>query len=139
MPLFFCLHTASLKFLFHSFFLLHISGFGIWKSCSFIIFLDSSLQVGAEGGGPRQPWHDWHCKIDGPAAYDVLTNFEQRWRKAARWHEDELIQIERISWILGPKPPFPAEGDPKLYVTKDDDPSTWRCQVSLQSIESFFL
>ncbi|XP_024394279.1 phospholipase D delta [Physcomitrium patens] len=98
-------------------------------------FHNPTFAVGAEGGGPRQPWHDWHCKIDGPAAYDVLTNFEQRWRKAARWHEDELIQIERISWILGPKPPFPAEGDPKLYVTKDDDPSTWRCQV-FRSIDS---
>lgn len=30
---------------------------------------------------PRQPWHDLHCKIEGPAAYDVLKNFEQRWKK----------------------------------------------------------
>nr|CAB3456248.1 unnamed protein product [Digitaria exilis] len=35
--------------------------------------------------GPRQPWHDLHCKIEGPAAYDILTNFEQRWRKSAKW------------------------------------------------------
>ena len=28
--------------------------------------------------GPRQPWHDMHCRLDGPAAYDVLENFEQR-------------------------------------------------------------
>ncbi|KAH0971037.1 hypothetical protein GBA52_023193 [Prunus armeniaca] len=36
---------------------------------------------------PRQPWHDLHCRIDGPAAYDVLINFEQRWRKATQWRE----------------------------------------------------
>ncbi|KAM7260475.1 hypothetical protein ACFE04_016216 [Oxalis oulophora] len=31
-------------------------------------------------GGPREPWHDIHCKIEGPAAFDVMKNFEQRWR-----------------------------------------------------------
>ncbi|GBG88555.1 hypothetical protein CBR_g48024 [Chara braunii] len=35
-------------------------------------------------GGPRQPWHDIHCRIEGPAAFDVLKNFEQRWLKSAR-------------------------------------------------------
>ncbi|XP_072977809.1 phospholipase D alpha 1-like [Typha angustifolia] len=34
-------------------------------------------------GGPREPWHDVHSKLEGPAAWDVLTNFEQRWRKQA--------------------------------------------------------
>ncbi|KAJ1255844.1 hypothetical protein BS78_K149800 [Paspalum vaginatum] len=32
-------------------------------------------------GGPREPWHDIHCRVEGPAARDVLDNFEQRWRK----------------------------------------------------------
>ena len=91
------------------------------------------LQAMAEAGGPRQPWHDWHCKIEGPAAYDILTNFEQRWRKATLWHDDELIQIERISWILGPKPGSPAEGDPKVFVTKEDETDTWHVQVWIMS------
>ena len=34
-----------------------------------------------EKGGPRQPWHDAHACIKGEAAWDVLTNFEQRWSK----------------------------------------------------------
>ena len=32
-------------------------------------------------GGPREPWHDIHCKLEGPVALDVLYNFEQRWNK----------------------------------------------------------
>eukprot|EP01012_Entosiphon_sulcatum_P051487 TRINITY_DN7070_c0_g1_i2.p1 TRINITY_DN7070_c0_g1~~TRINITY_DN7070_c0_g1_i2.p1 ORF type:complete len:948 (-),score=105.62 TRINITY_DN7070_c0_g1_i2:18-2861(-) len=31
--------------------------------------------------GPRQPWHDVHCKVEGPVARDVLRNFIQRWVK----------------------------------------------------------
>ncbi|KAJ9179313.1 hypothetical protein P3X46_011120 [Hevea brasiliensis] len=32
-------------------------------------------------GGPREPWHDTHACVAGEAAWDVLTNFEQRWSK----------------------------------------------------------
>ncbi|XP_050232352.1 phospholipase D alpha 4 [Mercurialis annua] len=32
-------------------------------------------------GGPREPWHDAHARILGEAAWDILTNFEQRWTK----------------------------------------------------------
>nr|GEU44683.1 phospholipase D delta-like [Tanacetum cinerariifolium] len=106
---------------------------------------------------PRQPWHDLHCKIDGPAAYDVLTNFEQRWRKATRWseigrrfkrmyhwHEDALLKIDRISWILTPSsyqvPNDDSNGvsndvpnevpidDPALFVSKEDNPENWHVQ-----------
>ena len=34
--------------------------------------------------GPRRPWHDMRCRLDGPAEYDVVDNFEQRWRKTKR-------------------------------------------------------
>lgn len=92
--------------------------------------------------GPRQPWHDLHCKIEGPAAYDVLTNFEQRWRKATKWsefgqrfkrishwHDDALIKIERISWILSPSSSIPND-DPRLWVSKEKDPENWHVQVN---------
>ncbi|XP_058220621.1 phospholipase D delta-like isoform X2 [Rhododendron vialii] len=97
--------------------------------------------------GPRQPWHDLHCKIEGPAAYDVLKNFEQRWRKATKWsefgrrfkrishwHDDALIKIERISWILSPNPSVPDD-DPQLWVSKEDDPQNWHVQI-FRSIDS---
>ncbi|GAB2224450.1 hypothetical protein Drorol1_Dr00005210 [Drosera rotundifolia] len=101
---------------------------------------------------PRQPWHDLHCKIEGPAAYDVLTNFEQRWRKATRWKQfglgrsisrwhDALIKLDRISWILSPSISV-EEGDgmapgddPKLMVSEEDNPETWHVQV-FRSIDS---
>ncbi|WMV25529.1 hypothetical protein MTR67_018914 [Solanum verrucosum] len=31
--------------------------------------------------GPKEPWHDIHCRLEGPVAWDVLYNFGQRWRK----------------------------------------------------------
>ncbi|KAI3861122.1 hypothetical protein MKX03_003162 [Papaver bracteatum] len=93
-------------------------------------------------GGPRQPWHDLHCKIEGPAAYDILTNFEQRWRKAtkwrdfgfkkvAHWHDDPLLKLDRISWILTPKP----DDDHNVRVSEEDDTENWHVQV-FRSIDS---
>ncbi|GKV42898.1 hypothetical protein SLEP1_g50258 [Rubroshorea leprosula] len=96
---------------------------------------------------PRQPWHDLHCKIEGPAAYDILTNFEQRWKKATRWsefgqrfkrvthwHDDALIKLERISWILSPSASTPNDAR-ELWVCKEDDPDNWNVQV-FRSIDS---
>lgn len=104
------------------------------------------MQAGTRA--PRQPWHDLHCRIDGPAAYDVLINFEQRWKKATKWkefailfkkssqwHDDALIRIERISWILSPsvttKENYTVvpEDDPLVWVSREDDPENWHVQV----------
>lgn len=97
--------------------------------------------------GPRQPWHDLHSKIEGPAAYDILRNFEQRWRKATKWREwsmrlkkashwndDALIKLERISWILSPSLTVPSD-DPSLWVTEEKDSENWHVQV-FRSIDS---
>lgn len=80
-------------------------------------------------GCPREPWHDLHSKIDGPAAYDVLTNFEERWLKASKRHglrkmgashDDSLLRLERIPDILGI-----AEAASQ----REDDPEGWHVQV----------
>ncbi|GAB4832974.1 hypothetical protein Ancab_006995 [Ancistrocladus abbreviatus] len=102
---------------------------------------------GAGVRGPRQPWHDLHCKIEGPAAYDVLTNFEQRWRKARKWskigrrfkniahlNDDALLKIDRISWILSPSSSV-QNGDAELWVRDENDPESWHVQV-FRSIDS---
>ncbi|KAH6821403.1 phospholipase D delta [Perilla frutescens var. hirtella] len=96
--------------------------------------------------GPRQPWHDLHCKIEGPAAYDILTNFEQRWKKATKWSEigqkltrfsrwhDALIKIDRISWIKSPSIAVPND-HPLLWVNEEKDPENWHVQI-FRSIDS---
>ncbi|CAD6211717.1 unnamed protein product [Miscanthus lutarioriparius] len=85
--------------------------------------------------GPREPWHDLHSKIDGPAAYDVLQNFQERWLKAAKRHgikklaksyDDALLSIERIPEIINI--------NDAIYFG-DNDPETWHVQV-FRSIDS---
>ena len=44
--------------------------------------------------GPRMPWHDIHSRVEGPAARDVLRNFEQRWRKQAADRLDNLLPVD---------------------------------------------
>ncbi|KAG0562618.1 hypothetical protein KC19_9G160000 [Ceratodon purpureus] len=76
-------------------------------------FPDTSI----EKGGPREPWHDIHSKLEGPIAWDVLYNFEQRWRQQATHLEVKLLPIRDIGTI-----------DPPSAVTFDDDPETWHVQ-----------
>ncbi|KAK4262023.1 hypothetical protein QN277_027637 [Acacia crassicarpa] len=121
-------------------------------------YASSKLSIIKQQAGkraPRQPWHDLHCRIDGPAAYDVLINFEQRWRKATKWrefamlvkkashwHDDALIKIDRISWILSPSVSPSKDGittvpgdDPTVWVSREDDPENWHVQI-FRSIDS---
>ncbi|XP_061365758.1 phospholipase D delta-like [Gastrolobium bilobum] len=107
-------------------------------------FHNPTFQAPINSSGPRQPWHDLHCKIEGPAAYDILTNFEQRWRKAKKWrdfrlkkvtnwHDDALLRLDRISWILNPS--SGPDGDKAVHVTDENDPESWNVQV-FRSIDS---
>ncbi|KAL3348969.1 hypothetical protein AABB24_022234 [Solanum stoloniferum] len=91
--------------------------------------------AGSVAGCPREPWHDLHSKIDGPAAYDVLTNFEERWLKASKPHgirklktsfDDDLLQIGRMPEIVG------ISDAPSV---SSDDPNGWHVQI-FRSIDS---
>ncbi|KAE8665838.1 Phospholipase D gamma 2 [Hibiscus syriacus] len=75
-----------------------------------------------------------HSKIDGPAAYDVLVNFEERWLKSAKPHglkklkkpfDDALLRIERIPDILGVTD----------FTDSESDPEGWHVQI-FRSIDS---
>ncbi|TYG44433.1 hypothetical protein ES288_D11G096200v1 [Gossypium darwinii] len=90
--------------------------------------------TGSTAGCPREPWHDMHSKIDGPAAYDVLVNFEERWLKAAKPHglkklkkpfDDALLRIERIPDIMGVSD----------FTENENDPESWHVQI-FRSIDS---
>ena len=92
------------------------------------------LWQGNNSGCPREPWLDLHSKIDGPAAYDVLTNFEERWLKASKPHgikklkisyDDALLRLERIPDVIGMND-VPCIGD--------DDPESWHVQVINYSV-----
>ncbi|PON64049.1 Phospholipase D [Trema orientale] len=86
-------------------------------------------------GCPREPWHDLHCQIDGPAAYDILTNFEERWLRASKQsglqrlkssYDDQLLRIERI-------PEFISIAE--VAGKGENNPETWNVQV-FRSIDS---
>ncbi|XP_076900967.1 phospholipase D gamma 1-like [Bidens hawaiensis] len=91
--------------------------------------------TGPTTGCPRQPWHDLHSRIEGPAAYDVLRNFEERWRRASKPQgihkmkktvDDSLLIIERIAEIIGID---------DAHCTNEQDPEGWHVQV-FRSIDS---
>lgn len=78
-----------------------------------------------------------HCRIDGPAAYDILTNFEERWLKASKPHglqklktsvDDALLKIERIPEIAGIT---------EIPYLREDDPETWHVQVLWMLVSSW--
>lgn len=68
-------------------------------------------------GGPREPWHDIHSRLEGPIAWDVLFNFEQRWRKQGG--KDLLVQLRELENVIIPPSP----------VTYPDDQETWNVQL----------
>nr|CAB3502214.1 unnamed protein product [Digitaria exilis] len=85
--------------------------------------------------GPREPWHDLHSKIDGPAAYDVLKNFEERWLKASKRSGTKKLTKSRndtLLWIE--KIPDIAAIDDDVY-SDDNDPERWDVQI-FRSIDS---
>ncbi|XP_066338738.1 phospholipase D alpha 2-like [Miscanthus floridulus] len=84
-------------------------------------------------GGPREPWHDIHCRIEGPAAWDVLHNFEQRWRKQGGkddilhnvlwpWKNkgDLLVDLKGMENVIAP------QSSPAVA---DSDQEAWNVQV----------
>lgn len=68
-------------------------------------------------GGPREPWHDIHSRLEGPIAWDVLFNFEQRWRKQGG--KDVLVQLRELDNVIIPPSP----------VMFPDDHETWNVQL----------
>ena len=70
-------------------------------------------------GGPREPWHDIHCRLEGLIAWDVLSNFEQRWMKQGH-NQDLLHEVKKIqeTFIIPPSP-----------VMSPKDHETWNVQL----------
>ncbi|XP_063599570.1 uncharacterized protein LOC134775891 isoform X2 [Penaeus indicus] len=78
-------------------------------------FVDVSAQE-----GPREPWHDVHARVTGPAAFDLLKSFEERWKR----------QVPTKAHLL-----LPALRPAVAPVTEDDQEGTWQMQV-VRSIDA---
>ena len=44
-------------------------------------FYNGNVKDVDELQGPREPWHDIHSKVEGRIAYDVFSNFYERWSR----------------------------------------------------------
>ncbi|XP_020580293.1 phospholipase D alpha 1-like [Phalaenopsis equestris] len=81
-------------------------------------------------GGPREPWHDVHCRVEGAAAWDVLSNFEQRWRKQGA-DDKLLLQLQggsRGGLVVSLEEEEAAEASSNI--------NTWNVQVEYGSTSS---
>uniref|UniRef100_M8BBB8 Phospholipase D n=1 Tax=Aegilops tauschii TaxID=37682 RepID=M8BBB8_AEGTA len=76
-------------------------------------------------GGPRTPWHDIHAKVEGAVAWDVLHNFEQRWRKQGGGKE-HLVDLVALEGKVAPS---------SWPVTLPGDQEAWSVQL-FRSIDS---
>lgn len=77
-------------------------------------FPDASIKK----GGPREPWHDIHCKLEGPVAWDVLYNFEQRWTRQVG--NKFLTPLNELDKILV---------HPNYSISPTGDAETWNVQL----------
>ncbi|KAL2645251.1 hypothetical protein R1flu_012838 [Riccia fluitans] len=83
-------------------------------------FYQPCFPTGAiECGGPREPWHDIHAQVEGAVAWDILYNFEQRWRRqAGKDAQQRLFSLRDEHDMIPPHP-----------VLAEDDPESWNVQV----------
>ncbi|KAK4774195.1 hypothetical protein SAY87_029214 [Trapa incisa] len=71
-------------------------------------------------GGPREPWHDVHCRLEGPVAWDVLVNFEQRWRKQGpKGSKGMLLEFQDLKDV------FIARSESNFQ----EDSDMWKVQI----------
>ncbi|XP_042879392.1 phospholipase D gamma 1-like [Penaeus japonicus] len=82
-------------------------------------FHNGFVSVPAEQG-PREPWHDIHARVTGPAALDLLGNFEERWRAQVPDKAHLLLSTPRPEVALA---------------SESDQGDTWQMQV-VRSIDA---
>eukprot|EP00475_Leptophrys_vorax_P010816 TRINITY_DN1738_c0_g1_i1.p1 TRINITY_DN1738_c0_g1~~TRINITY_DN1738_c0_g1_i1.p1 ORF type:complete len:823 (-),score=224.71 TRINITY_DN1738_c0_g1_i1:24-2492(-) len=76
--------------------------------------------------GPREPWHDLHAKIEGPAAIDVISNFVERMRQQASDESQHLVNLKKLGL---------DKESLRALAAKDRDIGEWNVQV-LRSIDA---
>jgi phospholipase D1/2 len=96
----------------------------------------------AEFGGqldlPRQPWHDIHGMISGPAAWDFVREFVGRWNRDASWSsdaqgDDGSDDIEAVLEV------FRGLFDATKFVQQwEPHPGPWAAQVLRSTFQSLW-
>ncbi|MED6213002.1 hypothetical protein PIB30_089062, partial [Stylosanthes scabra] len=71
-----------------------------------------------EKGGPREPWHDVHCKLEGSIAWDVYFTFVQRFKKQGTYQGMLLSEEKFRDIIIAPS-----------QATNPDDNDSWNIQL----------
>jgi len=69
--------------------------------------------------GPREPWHDIHCKVEGPIARDVLENFIERWKRQGMKESQPPIIDDY----------FRRKINPEAVAVQSDPSKEWNVQV----------
>ena len=59
-------------------------------------FYQNCTPGASQATGPRQPWHDIHAKVEGPAAKDICQNFMDRWVNQNSTQVDCLASLDNI-------------------------------------------
>ena len=82
----------------------------------------ASAHPNIESQGPREPWHDIHCKVEGKIAYDVFCNFRERWNKQGK--KDGNMDLDFLTLDLDFITSFDLDDD-----GTEDSTHTWNCQL----------
>ena len=72
--------------------------------------------------GPRQPWHDIHCKLEGSIAFDVFQNFYERWKKQGLPKDAPIFEINTDVMHL-------MKDSINEVLPIDENDSEWTCRL----------
>lgn len=97
-------------------------------------FYNGCLVEATPDHGPREPWHDIHARIEGPAAWDVLQTFVERVaRQAPKFTSSTSLLLNNLRERRKIR-------DGRKVLVDPNDPRSWDIQVfrSLDSESALF-
>ena len=68
--------------------------------------------------------------MEGPAAWDILTNFEQRWNKQGK-SPNALLRMQDVPGLVQTVPQGRDDGNPAVMVLPPHSQEEFRAQVNI--------